>query len=59
MFPLKSFTTINNLMWNFYDSIYNAKSDIESSLAAISDTFAPMEQGGLDTKIIIDIVLLG
>ena len=57
--PPQSFTTINNMLWNFYDSIYNAKSDIESSVAAISSTFAPMDQGGLPIDIIIDIVTMG
>lgn len=45
-------------MWNLYDSVYNAKSDIESSISAVSGTFAPMDTAGLPLAIILDIVLM-
>lgn len=46
-------------MWNFYDSMYKAKSDIETSLPALSSTFAPMSSDGMSLAIILDIVGLG
>lgn len=46
-------------MWNFYDSMYFAKSDISSSLSDFGKIFAPMSSDSLSTAVIIDMVLLG
>ena len=56
---LNSFTTINNMVWNFYDALYNAKSDIGSGMAALSKDFAPMASEGFPVALIIDPVSLG
>ncbi|PGH20065.1 hypothetical protein AJ80_03715 [Polytolypa hystricis UAMH7299] len=55
---LNSFETLNNLLWNYYDSLYHAKSDIESIVPALTSTFALMDNG-LPTAAIIDMVALG
>ncbi|KAF5011810.1 hypothetical protein FDECE_2100 [Fusarium decemcellulare] len=55
---LNSFITLNNLLWNFYDSMYKAKSDLESAMSTVSSTFAPMESG-MSTAVIIDLATLG
>lgn len=39
--------------------MYNAKSDIVSSLSQLSSPFAPMASGGLPNALLIDIITLG